>query len=75
MTIHHVSSDNDGDYDAAITIVRADCGALATIVDGGETSPPDFDFVIQDDPQSLTDCWRCLSRMSLATRERAEAVP
>jgi hypothetical protein len=61
--IHYVRPEDEGDYDAPYTRIRAVCGAECLLDPEGEPIPADFDFVMAPDPRNLTDCMPCLVRL------------
>ena len=61
---HYVRPEDEGDYDADYTRIRAVCGAECLLDPDGEPLPDDFDFVLAPDPKQLTDCMPCLEHLA-----------
>jgi hypothetical protein len=61
---HYVRPEDEGDWDADYTRIRAVCGAECLLDSEGEPIPEDFDFVLAPDPRRLTDCWPCLEKLA-----------
>jgi len=59
---HYVRPEDEGDWDADYTRIRALCGEECLLGPDGEVLPSDFDFVLAPDPGQLTDCMRCLKK-------------
>jgi hypothetical protein len=64
MIVHYVRPEDEGDYDAAYTRIKAVCGAECLLDPEGEIIPDDFDFVIAPDPRHITDCMPCLVKIA-----------
>jgi hypothetical protein len=72
--IHLVRPEDEGDWDALYTRIRAVCGAECLLDPDGEPLPADFDFVHTPDPRQLCDCIPCLEQLTKpATKRRASA--
>lgn len=61
---HCVREEDEGDWDADYTRIRAVCGAECLLDPEGEPIPADFDFVLAPDPKGYTDCWPCLEKLA-----------
>lgn len=56
MIVHIVHRVPEEAWDRDVTSVVAWCGRTARVLEDGETSPPDFDFVVEGDPNFLKNC-------------------
>ena len=65
---HYVRPEDEGDWDADYTRIRAVCGAECRLDPDGEPLPDDFDFVMAPDPKQLTDCMPCLEHLAKYVR-------
>lgn len=68
--IHLVRPEDEGDWDAPYTRIRAVCGAECLLDPEGEPLPEDFDFVHMPDPRHLCDCMPCLEQLTKPAAKR-----